>query len=430
MQSLAIAEILYSNTARSSLFSYLSHPENDVRATFWYADFNGRYIRLAEKYPDGAAIVAKYKNHLRQVVAGNNKLIKQTKFPTEEMGLIIVDRNPNYIRKIPQTLKMRLLAINKKPDVICLLPKPKSVEILTAIRKNGKLIKVFPEKEKYYFEAVRQDPEALQYIKNPTNELIWNAISKLPRAIVHVKFPTLEMSQYAMKQGVFVGAIANQTEEFFYIAMKHDKTNFRHFPARCLNLQMKQFVIDFYPEFILELPNPPLDKVLERIKKGDLLPNNKNIYPEEVYYEYISKNPNRLTECYIRSERIIRIALKHNLSQFQQLYQTQELCNIVFKYFLELFGHFHSNFQSVEMCKIILKSYCESMLLIRKPSEEIIDYAMKCWPEKKERIRKYSERDNYGRPVYDSNCKKIDYPFFMPNFTVIRGGSGSLLYSC
>lgn len=434
MLPLAIAEFLNKNVDspfRVSMFSLLSHPANDVRVAFCYADFNGRYIRLAGKYPDGAAVVAKYKKQLQQIAAGNIGVIRQTKFPTEEMGMLVVARNPSYIRKIPQTLKMRLAAIKKSPEVISLLDKPKSIEILTAIRLNGYLIKHFPNKEKYYMDAVKQTPDTLRYMKRQSDELIWAAILAQPNAIQFVEMPTVEMAEYAMKLGVPVRDIKNRTEAFFYSAMKHNKANFKEFLRSYFNPRMKEFVVEFYPEFILYLPNPPLDKVIERVKMGDLFPRNNNVYTEEIYYEYILKHPDRLRDCRVKSNRIIKEALKHDQSQFIEVDQDQKVCDFIAEEFPELFGRFRAEFQSAKLCRKMLDLDYRNMLAIHSPTQYNVDYAIGCRPDKKREIERYAARDEHGRPVYDVNGNRLIYPFDFMNvkFTLISDGALNLRYT-
>lgn len=393
---------LRSRVANVAMFSYLYHPENEVNLVYWFFDFYGRYVNTAQTYHPAESLrwerMSFYRTYSRNPSVRQKKMFKFNNLITQTIIKKLMDSSKTpkaleLIAKAPTlTWRMTEIIVIKHPGAILHLCKRRKRDMLESIRFNPNLIRYLPQTEENCNLAIKYNAQLIHLIKNPS----------------------AGMAIYALGKKVPLHMINCQDERYLLaaIAMCHNNISYvKNFtPAICdyvaKNCELK---------FILHLPNPPHDKVLEHIKKGESLTAHglwyiEHIFTEEIYYEYIKHHPHDLQSCRVQSERIIKKAVDAFPCNFAYAFQTRELCLKFLKYCPRIFRYIKDQFRDEEICKLGIAGHLINIYYISNPSQRMIDYANKCYPHRVEVIKKMLEKNSDGFMRYLFK----DYDEFLP----------------
>ena len=115
-------------------------------------------------------------------------------------------------------------------------------------------------------EAVKQTGGALQYIKNPTEEMCLEAVKQTGHALSMIKEPTEEMCLEAVKQtGGALSMIKEPTEEMCLEAVKQNINSVVH--VKDMTDKIYKSFINHSPIFIQYIENPSIEFIIEQAKK-------------------------------------------------------------------------------------------------------------------------------------------------------------------
>lgn len=429
-------------TPHPFVFSQLTHPKNDLQIIYSYFDFECRYVKCARQNHPGfdSKIMTTYERHLTYT-KNKPKILLSSSYKTEEMALLCLQRKPLSIISIPQTLKSRLMAIKSSHLVFCHLKNKTPLEIKTALALHGESIKFVPnQKHEYCLIALQQTADAIYHIKLPNKnieEYYWIAITKDPQTIGRFPNPSYELIMYALQQGVSLWSITYKKiheETFVLEALKKNP-----FLTLSMNSQIhftekiEQTIIETYPSYVLYLPNPPFDVVLDRIKNNDTRVidmidgrSEKHKFTEEIYFEFIKRRPFSLRFCKVQSKRIVEHVIQKNESDIRSgLLEEKEWMELLQMY-PKIFRWIPKKTSNI--CKIGLEKSVHNIYYIDRPTDDLVKYAKKLYPGHLDLIQKLIAVHPNGMKVYDSNGN-LSLQIFNPHFVLISDGCHNLHFS-
>jgi hypothetical protein len=120
---------------------------------------------------------------------------------------------------------MQLAAVKKDPQAIQYIKNPSKEVQLLVVKKNWKLLQYIknPDKE-VQLVAVKQDPQAIQYIKNPSKEVQLVVVKENWKLLRYIKNPDKEVQLTAVKQNWHaIQYIKNPDKEVQLIAVKQNR---------------------------------------------------------------------------------------------------------------------------------------------------------------------------------------------------------------
>jgi len=138
-----------------------------------------------------------------------------------------LNRRKISLQDIPEeerTEAIYLVAVKRYRNAIQHIKNPSEEVCLASVKKNGRSIQYIENpSEEVCLEAVKDDGLAIQYIKNPTQEMCLEAVKNDGLAIQYIENPSEEVCIEAVKDdGLAIQYIENPSEEVCIEAVRHD----------------------------------------------------------------------------------------------------------------------------------------------------------------------------------------------------------------
>ena len=162
---------------------------------------------------------------------------------------------------------------------------PTEAEQLAAVKKDGYAIKYIKNpSEQVQLAAVSQEAYAIDYIKNPSEQVQFVAVKQEPFAIKYIKNPTKQVQLVAVKKdGYAIQYIKNPSEEVQLAAVKQDGTAIRYIKNPSEQVQLAAVEQTWW--VIKYIDNPSEEVQLAAVKKNIIaIVNMKNPYPSVIKY--------------------------------------------------------------------------------------------------------------------------------------------------
>lgn len=232
----------YPSNAKSELLRYLN--DDSEREAFFMG-----YIEFDDlKNPDNADIIAAIKEKperiknipdsklqkddvIKEVIKLAPEYIEKVRRPSEELQLIVLEKDPKYLKEIQQVSKeVQMKAIIKNPMNIKYINNPEEdVQI--------KAVQVVPEtlgdisnpKERAILIAVSRRPEQIKNISNPSREAQFAAVGKAANAIELIRKPDpMVILSMVSVDPKLIKRIDNLTKEQELVAVKNNPKTIEH----------------------------------------------------------------------------------------------------------------------------------------------------------------------------------------------------------
>lgn len=221
-------------------------------------------------------------------------------------------------------------------------------------------INFFNSKHELIYEAVKYNPSSIKYVNDQTEKLCLLAVSKDAFSIRHIKNPSLEVVKEAIKTNglVIVTSIKKEylTEDLYIEAIKRD-------PTIICNQNIQTY-----------------DRCLEAVKQNPcMLYYIDNKYKtNDLYITALSKDGYILKQIENKTYELCKIAVSNcGLALKWVPEQTQELCDLAVKQDIGAFYLVEDKFKSYDMCMYVVKKDGLQLALIDTQTNEMCKEAVK-----------------------------------------------------
>ena len=138
------------------------------------------------------------KNNVKQIV------IKNITENYHDFDITVDDLKMNGLllkNFINPTMNECMIAVKQNPDALIYVKNPNEQIYIEAVKRKGLVLQFIPNpSEKVCFIALNQNPLALKFIVNQTDEMIKFAIKKSPFATTMIKKPSKELYYILIKK--------------------------------------------------------------------------------------------------------------------------------------------------------------------------------------------------------------------------------------
>ena len=175
----------------------------------------------------------KCSDKIKKVVISNMpQRFKEIKNPSKELQAFAFDEDPALLPylniEIPEPFLIR--GVRNKPEILQYIKNPSEEVVLTALYFSPDVIK-FVENPSDNLKnlAVSREPETIKYINNPSEELIFFAVSRAPEVIKYVKNPSEELQIEAIRRNPkvinFISHPTKKIQKLAFDIYKEKKSN-------------------------------------------------------------------------------------------------------------------------------------------------------------------------------------------------------------
>lgn len=221
-------------------------------------------------------------------LAVNGWSIRKVPNPTNEMVELALSDNPLAIGAIrDQQEEWCWISIKKDTESLNFIRNPTYEMIVYCLEKTGSLIEIFGDRldnvvrqieitDEMKHIAIESEPEAICYIKQ-TEELAWKAIKLDPQCIRYIKKPTIEMYRYVIKVNPTLLAelkrplknlSGDELIEVYKNVLSYDPTDIEY-----LKLQPEElciWLVERHPEALEYIYDQTYDIVKSAMSKADV----------------------------------------------------------------------------------------------------------------------------------------------------------------
>ncbi len=153
----------------------------------------------------------------------HDKSVRPKIYGPDKADLTLIKKNPQKFLKDNQNAseKMQLAAVREDGEAIEYIRNPSEAVQLAAVKENGYAIMYIKNPpEQLQLLAVTQDGHAVQFIKNPSDEIKMAAVNRNGYAIKHINNPSDELQIASVRDhGYAIEYIKNPCEEAQLVAM-------------------------------------------------------------------------------------------------------------------------------------------------------------------------------------------------------------------
>lgn len=220
---------------------------------------------------------------IKTALAKNGWSIRKVPNPTDEMIELALSNTSLAIAEIKdQRDEWCWLSINKNPDALNFIRNPTNEMVAFCLKKSGYLIGILDEKEitdEMKHIAIESHPDSIAMIRQ-TEELVWKAIKLDPSSICHIKNPTIEMYRYVI-----------DVDPEVLVELEH--------PLKNLS---EEEIIEIYKNILSHSPY-----LIEKLK----------IQTEELCLWLVERHPKALKYIYEQTYDIVKVAMsKADVSKY------------------------------------------------------------------------------------------------------------------
>ena len=271
----------------------------------------------------------------------------------------------NILKKFPEDEELNLLAIKEYPEFIKHIKNPSEDVKLEAVKRNGLTIEFIKEpSEEIKLEAVKQNGLALQHIKNPSEEIKLEALKQNKLALQYIKNPSEEFQISAVKTNFnSINLIKNPTKLTINEAFKKIKKSFENEKKRTESEQLS----------------------LENIARVDNTGNVEIVlqsYPNELFLQKIGIIQNLSNLKYIKnpSKDFLEFAKPYLLRGSFSYPETEPF---LLKHYLK---------DDEEFCMKMVSSD-KSLIYLESPSPELLAISKKAILKNKDNLSFFDEKE-------------------------------------
>lgn len=336
-----------------------------------------------------------------------NYAIVHVREPTDEMIEYVVKKHPHYLPHIhnvkPMTIIKHLRHAGREQldEAARFLKDNDPVEI---IQEWPEAIRLVDQTEELIYIALEHDPNVIQYIKDPTNEMIMSVIGKTPyvlvklssshpdyneicektiakwpRSISYVTNPPYEMLRSVVKSHQHI-LLIHYSEELAWEALRDDTRNIRY--IEIATNEMLEYVCDTNPRNLYLYEGYIPDKIVLKA-----LPFAPELFhcgveidlPEDVMWKVLKERPDNIVYFNDPSDEMIIYAIRRFPNAFGQTRTPEELHWILLKddpMNICVLGDEATS----DMIRYAVERSHDALAYVPQ-TIELIEYALQCHPE-------------------------------------------------